>query len=131
MNRLMVLDDSPTTCSILRRLLEREEWVVETYLRPLPAMQALWQAETPPSALILDIGLPNLDGYQVAQLVRTKAPAHLRALPIIGLSIRDGVMDRVKARLAGMNDYVTKPFDPEELLALLTRFRETVLLLAC
>ena len=124
MDRLVILDDSLTVCALLRRLLEREWWVVETYLRPLPAMKALWQAETPPSALLLDIGLPNLDGYQVAQLIRSKAPELLRSLPIIGLSARDGVMDRVKARLAGMNGYVTKPFDPDQLIALLELYRQ-------
>ncbi|SRR5581483_5077764 len=120
-HRVVVIDDSPTTCAVIRRVLEREWWVVETYLRPLPALQALWQADRPPCALILDIGLPQLDGYQVAHQVRTKAPATLRPLPIIGLSGRDGTLDRLKGRLVGMDAYLVKPFDPTELLALLSR----------
>lgn len=123
--RLLVLDDSPTACVVLARLLAREWWTVETYQRPLPALQALWhEAESPPTALILDIGLPQLDGYQVAQLIRKKAPtAELRMLPIIGLSARDGRLDRIKASLVGINVFLTKPFDPRELLDLVWLLR--------
>lgn len=118
MSRLiLVVDDSPTACSIVRRVLEREWWVVETYLQPLLALQMLWQrADDPPAALILDIQLPHLDGYQITQMVRNSAPKPLRLVPIIGLSARDRLLDRVKGRVAGMDAYLTKPFDPADLL---------------
>ncbi len=121
--RLVVIDDSPTACSVLRRILEREWWTVETYQRPLPALQALWKGADAPTALILEIGLPQMDGYQIAQMIREKAPtAALRTLPIIGLSVRDGMLNRVKGYLVGMNAYLIKPFDPAELLGLLQGF---------
>lgn len=123
MPHLVLIDDSPTTCTIIRRVFEREWWFVETYQRPLAALQDLWQrAATPPNALILDIQLPQVDGYTIAHLLRTEAPLPLRNVPIIGLSARDGFLDRVKGRLVKMDAYLTKPFDPQELLHLLTSF---------
>ncbi len=117
--RIVVIAASPTACAVVRRLLEREWWVVETYLRPLPALTSLWQqASTPPAALILDVDLPHphLDGYTITHLIRQQAPEGLRSVPIIGLSACDGVIDRIKGRLVGMDAYLTKPFDPAELL---------------
>lgn len=121
--RIVVVDDSPTVCSIVRRLLEREWWEVETYLHPLEALQALWQrTDNPPTAVILDIELPQVDGYEIAHLIRTRAPECLRSVPILGLSARDGTLDRVKGRVVGMDAYLAKPFDASELLSLLATF---------
>ncbi len=121
-HRIVVIDNSPTACFVIRRILEQEWWVVETYQRPLSALQALWsQAETPPTAVMLDIELPQLDGYRIAQLLRTKAPLPLRSVPIIGLSAHDGVLDRMKGQLVGMDAYLSKPFDPSELYHVLAR----------
>src|SRR5260370_13276558 len=73
--RVVIIDDSSTACVIVRRLLEREWYAVETYQQPLSALSALWQhADTPPAALILDVQLPQLDGYALTQLILTKAP---------------------------------------------------------
>jgi twitching motility two-component system response regulator PilG len=130
MPRIVVIDDSPTVCAIVRLLL-RDRWTVETYLRPFPALQDLWrQAETPPAAVILDVELPQLDGFAIACLLRQEAPAPLCSVPIIGISVRDGVLDRVKGRVAGMNAYLTKPFDPADLLHLLSTLSVGPLLLA-
>lgn len=120
---IVVVDDSPTACAIVRRVLEREWWTVTTYLRPLEALRALWQgADNPPAAVILDIELPQMDGYEVAHLIRTRAPESLRSVPILGLSAGDSIMDRVKGRVVGMDAYLAKPFDPSELLHLLAPF---------
>lgn len=114
---IVVVDDSPTVCAIVRRVLEREWWAVETYLRPLEALHALWQrADNPPAAVILDVQLPQVDGYEITHLIRTRAPESLRSVPILGLSARDGIVDRVKGRVVGMDAYLAKPFDPSELL---------------
>lgn len=130
MSRIVVIDDSPTACVIFRLLL-RDQWTVETYLRPLPALQDLWrQAATPPAAVILDVELPQLDGYAIASLLRQEAPAPLRSVPLIGISVRDGVLDRVKGHVAGMNAYLTKPFDPADLRHLLSTLPVGPLLVA-
>ncbi len=120
MSRIVVLDDSLTVCTFVRRILEREWYKVETYLQPLAALQALWQqAGAPPAAIVLDIQLPHLDGYEITRMLRTTAPETLRTVPIIALTARDGVLDRTKGKLLGMNAYLTKPFEPTELLAVL------------
>jgi two-component system KDP operon response regulator KdpE len=66
----------------------------------------------PPDAMILDLGLPDLDGFQVAAAVRSR-----HELPIIVLSARDGEEDQIRALDSGANDYVTKPFREGELMA--------------
>jgi two-component system KDP operon response regulator KdpE len=66
----------------------------------------------PPDAMILDLGLPDLDGFQVAAAVRGRYE-----LPIIVLSARDGEEDQIRALDSGANDYVTKPFREGELMA--------------
>jgi two-component system KDP operon response regulator KdpE len=66
----------------------------------------------PPDAMILDLGLPDIDGFQVASAVRGRYE-----LPIIVLSARDGEEDQIRALDTGANDYVTKPFREGELMA--------------
>jgi len=66
----------------------------------------------PPDVMILDLGLPDLDGFQVASAVRSR-----HELPIIVLSARDGEEDQIRALDSGANDYVTKPFREGELMA--------------
>ena len=74
---------------------------------------ALHQAETlPPDLVVLDLGLPDLDGLEVCRRLRAMSPA-----PIIVLSARTAEADKVAALDLGADDYVTKPFGPEELLA--------------
>lgn len=129
---VMVIDDSPTACFVIGCVFARAWIPVETYVRPLPALKELWDpTRLPPVALILDVELPQLDGYQIAQLIRAKAPPNVRRLPIVGLSARDGALDRVKAHLVGMNAYLTKPFDPAELVDLVETCRKKSLAQAC
>src|SRR3954469_9758064 len=66
----------------------------------------------PPDAMILDLGLPDIDGFQVASAVRDR-----HELPIIVLSARDNEEDQIRALDCGANDYVTKPFREGELMA--------------
>ena len=112
---IVLIDPSPLARHIVQRLLERRGHTVCTYSHPLAALRSLWQR--PPDALIVDVQLPQLDGYALTQLLRAKDP--FQTLPIIGLTTRDGMLDRVKGRLAGMNAYLTKPFDPRDLLVTL------------
>jgi two-component system KDP operon response regulator KdpE len=69
-------------------------------------------AQTPPDLIVLDLGLPDLEGTEVCRRVRAKSD-----VPIIVLSARGGEADKVNALDVGADDYVTKPFGPEELLA--------------
>src|SRR5437762_6158067 len=66
----------------------------------------------PPDLMVLDLGLPDIDGTEVCRRVRAGSP-----LPIIVLSARGGEPDKVEALELGADDYVTKPFGPDELVA--------------
>ena len=67
--------------------------------------------------MVVDLGLPRLDGYQVIQLIKAR-PALERTRLVI-LSRRDGVLDRIKGRLVGAHAYLTKPFKIDQLLAVI------------
>lgn len=70
--------------------------------------------DTKPDLIFLDIMMPKLDGYQTCALI--KHNVDYKSIPIIMLSSKDGVYDKAKAKVVGADDYITKPFTPEDLL---------------
>jgi twitching motility two-component system response regulator PilG len=74
---------------------------------------------THPILILLDISMPDINGYELCQLLR-KSP-NFKTVPILMLSSRDGVFDKLKARMVGANDYMTKPFTPSELVNLVNK----------
>jgi two-component system, OmpR family, KDP operon response regulator KdpE len=107
---VLVVDDEPQLLRALRINLRVREYQVYT---AATGAQALEQASRhPPDLVILDLGLPDLDGVEVIQGLRGWTDA-----PIIVLSGRADAVDKVEALDAGADDYVTKPFGMEELLA--------------
>jgi two-component system KDP operon response regulator KdpE len=108
--RVLVIDDEPQILRALRINLRVRSYDVDVAATGSEALAAA--AKHPPDLVILDLGLPDLDGVEVIQGLRgwTKAP-------IIVLSGRADSMDKVEALDAGADDYVTKPFGVEELLA--------------
>ncbi len=115
----MVIDDSPTVRKIIETCLRREDFAVRGFTDGVEAMR--WITNDPearvPDLVLLDIGLPKMDGYEVARRLKAK-PAFSNTI-IIMLSKRDGVIDRLKGRLAGAKDYITKPFKTQELIAVI------------
>lgn len=73
-----------------------------------------------PDLVVLDLIMPGIDGYKVLELLRKSS--QFRALPVIILTSRDGLLDRLKGRLRRTDEYLTKPFAGEELLALVTKY---------
>ena len=71
-------------------------------------------ADHQPSVIFCDIMMPRLDGYQTCALI--KKNARLKSTPVIMLSSKDGLFDRARGRLAGSDEYLTKPFTKESLL---------------
>src|SRR5438045_9745245 len=67
-----------------------------------------------PAVILLDIQLPRMDGYHICQIIRKNL--QFRQIPIIMLSGKDGLFDRMRGRLAGSTEYLTKPFDSAELV---------------
>jgi two-component system, OmpR family, KDP operon response regulator KdpE len=108
--RVLVVDDEPAMLRALRISLRVREYDVTT---AGTGREALAEASRrPPDAVILDLGLPDMDGIEVIGGLRGWSRA-----PVIVLSGRSGPGDKIAALDAGANDYVTKPFSMEELLA--------------
>jgi DNA-binding response OmpR family regulator len=108
---ILVVEDQPTLARLLQKVLTEEGFRV-TLAFDGPAGRDAALAE-PPDAVILDVGLPGLDGLAVCRAIRARG---LR-MPIVMLTARDAVPDRVAGLEAGADDYVLKPFAFEELLA--------------
>ncbi|MEU4835745.1 response regulator [Streptosporangium sp. NPDC023615] len=110
MTRILVVDDEPQILRALRVNLVARHYEVEVASDGGSALRAA--ADRPPDLVILDLGLPDLDGVDVIHGLRGWT-----AVPIIVLSGRDGGQDKIEALDAGADDYVTKPFGVDELLA--------------
>jgi two-component system, OmpR family, KDP operon response regulator KdpE len=110
MTRVLVVDDEPQIRRALRTSLEAHGYEVATAGTGEEGVLAA--AETAPDLVLLDLGLPDLDGTEVIERVRSFSD-----VPVVVLSVRDRQADKVAALDAGADDYVTKPFGVEELLA--------------
>ena len=108
--RILIVDDEPAIRRFLRSSLLAEGFVVEQAETAAAALLALRQAK--PDLVILDLGLPDKDGLDVVREIRTQS-----AVPIIILSVRNDEAGKVAALDSGADDYVTKPFGVDELLA--------------
>ncbi|WP_282595165.1 response regulator transcription factor [Naasia sp. SYSU D00057] len=109
--RVLVVDDEATLTDLLSMALRYEGWEVKT---AGDGRQALALArEFKPDAIVLDIMLPDIDGLQVLQRVRADGTD----TPVLFLTAKDSLDDRITGLTAGGDDYVTKPFSLEELVA--------------
>lgn len=118
---VLVVDDSPTVRKIVQITLQRENIRVVTAGDGLSALAAV--SDTQPDLILLDIVLPRMDGYNICHLVRNNP--EYRDLPIIMLSGKDGIFDKMRGRLAGSTEYITKPFDSSELVQSVRRYLDT------
>ncbi len=113
MPRILIIDDDPDIQTLLRGLLQRLDF--ET-VSALEGNAGLAQAELfRPDAVILDVVMPGLSGLEV--LRRMRADARLRQLRVLMLSVRGDAPQRVAGLEQGADDYLPKPFDPDELVA--------------
>ncbi|MGY0235508.1 response regulator transcription factor [Longispora urticae] len=109
--RVLVVDDEPTLADLLTLALRYEGWQVRS--APDGATAVRLAREFRPDAVVLDIMLPDLDGLEVLRRLRNDKPD----IPVLFLTARDAVEDRVAGLTAGGDDYVTKPFSLEEVVA--------------
>jgi twitching motility two-component system response regulator PilG len=119
--RVLLVDDSRVVRKIVEMTLWRERIEVVSATDGLGALAAVRDAQ--PDLMLLDILLPRMDGYQVCHVVRHHQD--YRDLPILLLSGKDSMVDRVRGRLAGSNDYISKPFEPAELVWMVKRYLAT------
>ncbi|MEJ3747679.1 response regulator transcription factor [Actinomycetes bacterium KLBMP 9797] len=109
--RVLVVDDEATLTDLLSMALRYEGWQVRTAASGMSAVRAAKEFE--PDAVVLDVMLPDLDGLEVLRRMRGNSPD----IPVLFLTARDAVEDRVAGLTAGGDDYVTKPFSLEEVVA--------------
>jgi DNA-binding response OmpR family regulator len=108
--RILVVDDEADIRMLLRDLLERAGFEVDEAPTGREALRAL--AAAPPALVLLDVSMPELDGYQTLERIRD-----LSDVPVIMLTARAQELEKVRGLSAGADDYVAKPFGRQELLA--------------
>jgi two-component system, OmpR family, response regulator MprA len=109
--RLLVVEDDTGLRDVLRRALSLAGY--EVYLTGDGAGALAEVARTVPDAVVLDVGLPDIDGLEVCRMLRREG----NRVPVLMLTARDAVSDRIDGLDAGADDYLVKPFDIDELKA--------------
>jgi twitching motility two-component system response regulator PilG len=117
--RVMVIDDSNTIRRSAEIFLLKAGCEVILAEDGFDALAKI--ADHQPEVIFVDIMMPRLDGYQTCALIK-KNP-RLREIPVIMLSSKDGLFDRARGRLVGSDEYLTKPFTKDTLLAAVHRHR--------
>ncbi len=111
MQQVLVIDDEPTIVQLIRQRLERDGFGVQAAGSGEAGLTLIGQQSF--DALLLDVGLPGMDGFEVLRRIRALG----NAVPVIMLTARGDEIDRVVGLELGADDYVIKPFSPRELVA--------------
>ena len=109
--RVLAVDDEPSLTELLSMAMRYEGWEPSTAASGSQAVRVA--REVKPDAIVLDMMLPDFDGLEVMRRIRVEQPN----VPVIFLTAKDAVADRINGRTAGGDDYVTKPFSLDELIA--------------
>ena len=109
MKKILVIDDEIDICNMLKEYLQMEDYLVYT---AADANEALKQVCNQPDLILLDINMPQMDGYELCERIRDELTC-----PILFLSARTEEKDRVNGFKVGGDDYIVKPFSMDELLA--------------
>lgn len=115
--RVLVVDDNPMNLLVARQFLQKAGLEVETASSPVVALDRLEQVRF--DAVLMDLYMPEMNGADATRQIRSRP--HLSLLPVLALSASVTPEERQLCRDAGMNDFIAKPLDPEQLLAALTR----------
>jgi two-component system, sensor histidine kinase and response regulator len=107
---IMVVDDNPTNLKLLEEMLEQKNYNVRSF--PLGRLALAAAMKDQPDLILLDVNMPEMNGYEVCE--RLKANAELSTIPVIFLSALDKTEDKVKAFHVGAADYISKPFQLDE-----------------
>ena len=110
---ILIVDDTPANLRLLSKMLTEQGYNVRSVINGKMALTTTQAA--PPDLILLDIRMPEMDGYEVCEQLKADEGTH--DIPIIFISALDAAQDKVKAFTAGGVDYVTKPFQLEEVLA--------------
>ena len=110
MSEILIIEDDPFLLSSLKQLLEANSFIVREAANAKDGYASI--VERNPSLLILDLGLPDEDGVSLCRRIRTKW-----TFPILMLTTRSDLLDKIIGLEVGADDYITKPFESRELLA--------------
>lgn len=122
-NTVLVVEDNPVFGLMFEIVLQRRGFEVQR-LTDGRALQELVQTASPPSAVLLDLSLPYVDGYHLLQMIR--ANAKWAPVPVVVISAHTKVSDRSRALAAGATDYFVKPLEVEAVLARLEQLLQGV-----
>lgn len=115
MYRLSIVDDDTVLLSLLQDLFELRSWSVTSYDEPSQALQAIRQQ--PPDAMLIDVLMPGMNGFELCKELRSSQ--ELAKAPIFLMSAKHSISELTKAMMAGADEYVIKPFQPDEMHELL------------
>jgi len=110
--RILVIEDEPSISENIGYSLSTEGFEVAVAGTGTEGLEHFFDGRVPPDLIILDVGLPDMSGFDVCRQVRARS-----SVPIVFLTARDGEIDRVVGLELGADDYVVKPFSPRELVA--------------
>jgi chemotaxis family two-component system response regulator PixG len=115
--KIVCIDDSESMLSIISSYLGSEDFQVTLIQDSMKALMKITSIR--PDLILLDIGMPNVDGYKLCSLIRKSSS--LKDIPIVMVTGNKGLIDRARARIAGATDYLTKPFVQNDLLKMIMR----------
>lgn len=116
--RVVCIDDGVAIRQTVEDILQQHGYEVSSIGNPLKALSLVFQLK--PDLILCDISMPELDGYEISAMLRKSTV--FRQTPIVMLTGREGFIDRVRARMVGATDYLTKPFGESELLTLVEKY---------
>ena len=112
-SEILIVDDNPENLRVLSAVLEREGYAVRVATTGAQALESIEAQQ--PDLLLLDLHLPGMNGLEVARAIRRDATR--QSMPIVFLSALGDTFNKLQGLEAGANDYMTKPFDAEEVKA--------------
>lgn len=115
--KIVCIDDSESMLSIISSYLGTEDFQVTLIQDSMKALMKITSIR--PDLILLDIGMPNVDGYKLCSLIRKSSS--LKDIPIVMVTGNKGLIDRARSRIAGATDYLTKPFVQSDLLKMIMR----------
>lgn len=120
--RLLIVDDEPNLLRAVAAVLRDEDFDVKTARGGREALVMI--AQDPPDLIVSDVRMPGIDGYALAR--RLRSTANFALIPIVFLSAKDETEDRVEGFRSGVDVYLSKPFEPDELVAVIRSILQRV-----
>ncbi|UZQ54125.1 response regulator [Trichothermofontia sichuanensis B231] len=116
--RILYIDDGVAVGKAVEQILSKRGYEATAIASPLRALSLVFQLK--PDLILCDIAMPELDGYELCTMLRSSTA--FKHIPIVMLTGKEGLIDRIKARMAGATNYLSKPFSEAELLTLVEEY---------